>query len=270
MKKLTRRGFIKTTAFAGLGLVLLDSLWFEKYVIDWNVLDFSESQSDKLKVIQITDLHLNGIHSYHRKIVEKINQAKPDILVFTGDSVDNQKGVDLLQSFLDFINLSIQKIAITGNWEYWGNVDLANLRQVYESNNCIFLINENVNLSIRSRKLSVIGFDDYVGGNPDFEKTIEGVETSDTNIVLAHCPEYRDVIAAENSDLKIDLILSGHTHGGQINLLGWVPFKPIGSGRYLKGFYSDYNPRMYVSKGIGTSILPIRFGSQAEILEFYI
>ena len=62
-------------------------------------------------------------------------------------------------------------------------------------------------------------------------------------------------------------MLSGHTHGGQITFLGIVPFKPQGSGRYLKGWYKDSDPKMYISKGIGTSVLPIRLGARAEMVE---
>ncbi len=270
MKKISRRRFIETTALAGLGLALLDSLWFEKYIIDWNVLDFSGDKPNKLKVIQVSDLHLNSISSFHEKFAARINQAKPDLVVFTGDSVDQQDGLDFLQSFLELIDFSIKKIAITGNWEYWGKVDLVKLEQVYHSNNCELLINENVNLTIRNRSISVIGLDDYVGGSPDFKKATEGVIPTSTYLVLSHCPEYRDIIANESTEFDVDLILSGHTHGGQINLFGFVPFKPKGSGRYLKGLYSDYNPKMYVSRGIGTSVLPIRFGSRAEISEIYL
>jgi uncharacterized protein len=61
------------------------------------------------------------------------------------------------------------------------------------------------------------------------------------------------------------LILSGHTHGGQINFFGLAPFVPAGSGRYLRGLYCDFKPFMYVCKGVGTSILPFRFGARAEI-----
>lgn len=75
------------------------------------------------------------------------------------------------------------------------------------------------------------------------------------------------MIAREKGDLKIDLVLSGHTHGGQITFFGIVPFKPQGSGRYLKGWYKDTDPKMYISKGIGTSILPIRLGARAEMVE---
>ena len=68
---------------------------------------------------------------------------------------------------------------------------------------------------------------------------------------------------------NISFILSGHTHGEQVRLFNFIPFLPQGSGKYVKGWYKESNPPMYVSKGIGTTILPIRFGSRAEIAVFY-
>ena len=88
-------------------------------------------------------------------------------------------------------------------------------------------------------------------------------------IVLTHCPEHRDIIVQQNQ-LKIDFILSGHTHGGHVNILGFAPFTPRGSGRYIGGWYKDQNPILYVSKGIGTSVIPFRFGARAEVAVFTI
>ena len=144
------------------------------------------------------------------------------------------------------------------------------LKNTFSENNCELLINENRSLTIKNRDVSIIGIDDYVGGNADFKSAIKNLKTSQTNIVLSHCPEHRDIIADEKGNLNIDLILSGHTHGGQITFLGIVPFKPRGSGKYLKGWYKESEPKMYISKGIGTSILPIRFGARAEMVEMEI
>lgn len=110
------------------------------------------------------------------------------------------------------------------------------------------MINENRTVSLKNREISIIGIDDFIGGVPDFKKAIKGLESTDTNIVLSHCPEYRKVIVKHKKNLNIDVILSGHTHGGQISFLGFVPFKPIGSGKYLKGWYDDKSDaKMYVS-----------------------
>jgi len=267
MTKLSRRKFIKKGILASIGLILLDSLWFEKYVIEWNYFDISKNRNGKIKIIQISDLHFETLDYFHKSIAKKINKLKPDLIFITGDSVDKTEKIESLNEFLNLMDKSIKKYAITGNWEYWGNVDLNKLKETFSENNCELLINENRSLSINNREISIIGIDDYVGGNADFKTAIRNIKPTETNIVLSHCPEYRDIIAKEKGDLNIDLVLSGHTHGGQITFFGIVPFKPKGSGRYLKGWYKETEPKMYISKGIGTSILPIRFGARAEIVE---
>lgn len=264
MKKVTRRKFIRRGILAAIGLVLLDSLWFERYFIDWNFFNLAKDQDKKIKIIQISDLHLDSLRSFHRSIARKINEQDPDLILFTGDSIDNPEKLETLDEFLKLIHHSIRKFAILGNWEYWGGVDLSKLNDVYNQNNCELLVNQNSSLFIRNREISIIGVDDLVGGNADFDQAVKDLRSTDTNVVLAHCPKYRDVISREKGKLKIDLVLSGHTHGGQVNFLGFVPFKPQGSGNYLKGWYKNTEPKMYVSKGIGTSILPVRFGSRAE------
>lgn len=85
--------------------------------------------------------------------------------------------------------------------------------------------------------------------------------------MLSHSPEYRDHIIKEKGAFNIDVILSGHTHGGQIIFFGIAPITPEGSGSYLKSWYTKKNPKLYVSKGIKTSKIPIRFGARAEIVE---
>ncbi|MCF6294866.1 MAG: metallophosphoesterase [Flavobacteriaceae bacterium] len=268
MKKITRRSFIMKGILAIIGLFLLDILWFEKYYIDWNYFDISKNKKSKIKIIQISDLHINTLRSFHKSIAKKINSIKPDLVLITGDSVNSTNDISVLNEFLLLIDNSIKKYAITGNREYNGNVDLNKLKDIYENNNCELLINENRNFTKKDRTISIIGIDDFIGGNADFNKSIENLKLTGTNIVLTHCPEHRDIILQQIGDLKIDLILSGHTHGGQINLFGNVLFKPNGSGKYLKGWYKEKEPKMYVSKGIGTSHIPIRFGARAEMVVF--
>lgn len=270
MNKLSRRKFLKGGLLASVGLVVFNGFWFEKYAIEWNYFDISKSENNKIKTIQITDLHFDKLRSFHIDIAEKINDLKPDLIFITGDSVDSTEKMDSLNEFLQLIDKSIQKYAITGNWEYWGNVNLKQLKQVYSENNCELLINENRTILVRNRKLTIIGLDDFVGGNADFEKATQDISEAETTIVLSHCPEYRDSIKNQKGNLKIDLVLSGHTHGGQITILGFAPFKPRGSGKYLKGWYTGTEPKMYISKGVGTSILPIRFGARAEMVEIKI
>jgi len=135
------------------------------------------------------------------------------------------------------------------------------------------LVNENVIFTKQNRTINIIGIDDFLQGTPDFTtatKTIND-KTLET-IVLNHCPVYSETIRDLNKSIKISIkiILSGHTHGGQITFFGLEIYKPTGSGRYLRGWYNLENIKIYVSKGIGTTILPLRFFARAEASIFYI
>jgi predicted MPP superfamily phosphohydrolase len=265
----TRRKFIKTGLLAGAGFFLLDSFWIEKYFIETNEFCLGTSTDDNfdLKVIQISDLHLQSLNGQLKTLAKTINEHKPDLVLITGDSVDDKKNVYILNQFLDKLAKSIKKFAILGNWEYWGNVDLEDLRLTYEVNNCELLINSSRQLTIKNKTIAITGIDDYLGGKADIDIAVKNFTQSDYHIILNHCPEYGDVISEKlRGKVAYDFMLSGHTHGGQINLFGFVPFKPQGSGRYLKGWYNDKD--MYVSKGIGTSIFPARFMAKAEIAIF--
>jgi uncharacterized protein len=265
----TRRKFIKAGLLAGAGFILLDSFWLEKYFIETNEFCLGKSTDDNfdLKIIQFSDLHLQTLNGQLKRLARNINEQKPDLILITGDSVDNKKNVFVLNQFLGLIHKDIKKFAILGNWEYWGGVDLEELRISYYLNNCELLINSSRQITLKNKTVSITGVDDFLGGNADIDLALKEFRQSDYHIILNHCPEYGDIISEKLKDkISYDFMLSGHTHGGQINLFGFVPFKPRGSGKYLKGWYKDKN--IYVSKGIGTSIFPARFMAKAEIAVF--
>jgi len=163
-------------------------------------------------------------------------------------------------------------VVIMGNKEYAGNVNINSFRTLIKKHNGQLLINESLKFSIANRNLVIIGVVDFIGGYPDFTHASTEYDSSEESIVLNHCPEYSDEIALLNEiqKVKIKLILSGHTHGGQITFLGKAFFKPRGSGRFLRGWYNLNNIRMYVSNGIGTKYIPIRMGCRAEASIFYV
>lgn len=269
MTKITRKQFLKRGILAALLLALLDAFWFERYLIQWNTFDISDLSKPKIKVMQLSDLHFDQLRSFHVSIAQKINEEKPDLLMITGDALDHTDKIPAFHDFLKLLDVAIPKFAITGNWEYWGKVDLEQLKAVYQEQNCQLLINENQTINLKNRSIAIVGIDDFVGGNADYKHAISGLkEEIDTTIVLTHCPQHRDVIIQQKGEEKIDLVLCGHTHGGQITILGYAPITPRGSGRYVKGWYKDNNLPTYVSKGIGTSIWPIRFGARAEMVTF--
>lgn len=270
--KISRRNFILKLFLGITGLLVVDAFWFEKYIIDWNEFDLSAHPKNRLKLIQLSDLHLRPNKTFHRSMANRINLEKPDAILLTGDAIERSHHISTLDYFLNLIDHDILKIAILGNKEHSGRIDLQLLKKVYENHNGILLVNESYMLNLKNRKINILGVDDEVHGNPDFAKAAEGIDPTLQAIVLTHCPVYRDEIDRLIPELKVnvELILSGHTHGGQITFFGRPFMTPRGSGNYVKGWYENGISKMYVSKGIGTTMLPIRFWARAEATTFYV
>ncbi|RZK42425.1 MAG: metallophosphoesterase [Pedobacter sp.] len=269
----SRRKFIASGMLALTGLSLANAFWFEKTFVEINEFFIGQAtkEKDNIKVLQVSDIHLQSVSDSLRKLCKKINQLKPDLIVFTGDAVDKANNLPLLDKLLSLINKDIRKTAILGNWEYWGKIDLEKLNRIYEKHNGVLLVNDTKQYVIKDKTLSITGVDDFLGGTADIRKALVNYRKSDCHIILNHCPQYNEQISDElNKSVAVDFILSGHTHGGQINLFGFIPFLPQGSGKYVKGWYNEISPKVYVSKGIGTSIFPARFGARAEIAMFHI
>ncbi len=270
--KFSRRNFIQSGIALAGAAVLTDALWIEKRYIEFNefYMGSAAPETMNLKIVQLSDLHLHSINTALEELARKLNQLKPDLIAITGDAIDEAENLHLLDEYLRLIDKDIPKVAILGNWEYWGEVDLKKLKAIYKKHNCTLLINESKQYKFRDKTVSVIGMDDFVGGYASYKLATDNYIKSDYNIVLNHCPKYSEQIVERCQKDNISFILSGHTHGGQIRLFNFIPFLPQGSGKYVSGWYKELNPPMYVSKGIGTSIMPVRFGSTSEIGIFYL
>jgi len=272
MMKINRRKFV-ILSFTGLvGFLFLDAFWIEKYIVNWSRHDIREGREDTIKVIQLTDLHIREIKAYHKWISRRLEREKPDLLFFTGDSINRPNQLPLLEEFLKLIPLEIPKIVIMGNKEYDGKVTPEMYYKLFGKYNGKLLINDSISFTKGKRQINIVGVDDLLNGSPDFRKAVKNLNKSHSTIVLNHCPQYRDTIDQLNRELKVKLklVLCGHTHGGQIQFLGKALYTPGGSGHYVNGWYKSEQSLMYVSKGIGTSYLHMRFGARAEAPIFYI
>lgn len=268
-----RRKFIRAGLIGGASLIALDAFFLEKYFIERKEYFLGKAtKSDyDLRVIQLTDLHLQKLNAQLKSVAEAINLLKPDLIVFTGDSVDEAKKLYVLDEFLKLIDKSIIKTAILGNWEYWGKVNLLDLKAIYNAHNCDLLVNESVQYFIKNHTISISGVDDLIAGNANITSTFKNYKKSDYHLILNHCPACTsEIIKQSEKEYKADFILSGHTHGGQFNLFGFAPFLPQGCGPYISGWYRESDTALYVSKGIGTSVIPARFMARAEYTMFHL
>lgn len=214
---------------------------------------------DPIRLAVLTDLHLTTLGEFHEKLERALAEAEPDVILLVGDSIDRSNNLPLLREFLEALPTAAQKYATVGNWEYWAGVDLAALRRTYEVGDTRLLVNESVELG----PLAVLyGLDDSLAGRPDLARlpTDRDAEV----LLLSHCPGFRDELSSADGD-RIRAMISGHTHGGQVAFRGWAPVRPPGSGRYVSGWYSGGGPDLFVSRGLGTSLVPLRMGSVPEL-----
>ncbi|MBE9028628.1 metallophosphoesterase [filamentous cyanobacterium LEGE 11480] len=225
-----------------------------------------------LKLVQISDIHIKVIDRFAHRVAAKVNQLKPDLILFTGDIVDRTTTLPILEEFLALIDQAPAKYAILGNWENHSNVDLQDLKASYAKYDCTLMINESIVHQHQTHRILLTGLDDTVEGKPNLLQALQDVEPEANHLILAHAPDQRDLLTQPERQalarFKPQLMLSGHTHGGQITFLGFAPILPRGSGEYIRGWYDDRAPQLYVSQGLGGSHTRARLGATPEIALF--
>jgi uncharacterized protein len=270
-KKRKKSLFILLTITISLGLLILYAFIIEpnRFVVTRHQINQQFiTKNNSFKVVQISDLHLKQFNGRAQRIAEQVNKLNPNIVLFTGDSIDKAEQIEGFESFLSLLNKQTAKYAIMGNWEYWAGIDLERLTKIYAAYNCRLLVNESTLYNYGDRPILITGLDDLVG-KPDLIKSLQGIPPQPNHLLLAHSPAYRDSFSSDElakiRQYKPRYMLSGHTHGGQLSLFGFTPLRPNGSGHYVSGWYRDGAIAMYVSRGLGVSVLPVRIGVVPEI-----
>lgn len=231
-----------------------------------------ENNENELKVIQFSDTQLGEFYSLEnlKKVVDKINKENADIVVFTGDLIDNAakyNDKDKIANILKQINSKQGKYAIYGNHDYGGSA-FAYYESIMSEGGFKVLKNESINIDINNKKVSIYGADDGLLGKNNIEKTMKNIKEENLNILLLHEPDLID----KYDEYPIDLALAGHSHGGQVYIPFYGPIKKNElSKKYYKGKYKIENGiELYVNTGLGNTKVPFRFLNVPEITVFNI
>ncbi|MFM7206792.1 MAG: metallophosphoesterase [Planctomycetaceae bacterium] len=219
-----------------------------------------------VRIAQVTDLHMARMAGLHEKLLEELHAAAPAILLLTGDLIERDRCVGALEAFLQELP-DVPTFAILGNWEYWSGLAVEGYRRLFDDHSIELLVNRSVEFKASGRTIRITGLDDLVAGHPDPQSAVADAEPCPNHLLLAHCPASRDACPLP-ADHRPSLILSGHTHGGQVAPFGCAIVRPWGSGPYLAGWYRNGGPPLYVSRGIGTSLMPVRIGATPELAVF--
>lgn len=208
----------------------------------------------KLKIAHVTDLHTEGLGSIEMKVISAIKQERPDIIVITGDIATPDGTYNGYLEVLKEMKAPKGVYFVRGNWDIWK--EIPRKTELFQEAGITDLTNSQKYID---NNLLLIGLDDLIG-LPN-KKILKNTNNLQLNIALFHTPETFDLIP--NS---IPLSLAGHSHGRQIKIPFYGPiWTPYGTENYLAGWYKKGKKELFVSRGIGNSILPIRFNCQPEL-----
>ena len=224
---------------------------------------------DGIKIIHFSDIHYKRIITKDRidKIINEINLINPDIVIFTGDLIDQDSNIEedditYLKEALSKINAKYGKYSVIGNHDY--SIDIEVLRSIYKESNFNLLENSyDIIYGKNNNKLYIGGISTGAFSDTVLNKMNYNEECY--KIIILHEPDYTD----ETISLNPNLILGGHSHNGQVNIPYLKKyFVPTGSKKYYDEHYLVNNTNLYISSGIGVSRYNFRLFNHPSI-NFY-
>ena len=264
--------FLLLTTFT-LATILVGSYLYARY-IEPNLLIVNQEKLESsylqapLKIVFFGDTHLGEFNDNDQldRIVAKINAENPDLVIFTGDLIgssgDFTADPEAIAQSLGQIQANYAKVAVIGNHEY-ALLDQYNYEDLMAAGGFTVLVDDW--LDITELNVRLLGLDDVYRGNPDTTLADEALDGT-YNILITHEPDIVDKMASD----QVQLVLAGHTHGGQISL-PYLTEKilPANGKKYVKGLFSigsEGQTKLFVTKGTGMTKLPFRFMNVPEIV----
>lgn len=222
------------------------------------------------RIVQLSDIHHSPFLSIDEiaEAVRRANELKPDLVALTGDYISHSRDyIEGCAQALGALNARHGVFAVLGNHDHW--TDAEKMTAALTRYGIRVLVNENVQIGLDGSYISLAGVDDLMVGRDDLPSALRGTSGKEPRILLAHNP----AIIREAARAGVDLVLAGHTHGGQINwrlLIGrddrktarWLR-RP--SRRLTRGLAQLGSTQLYVNRGLGTVVVPLRYGCPPEI-----
>lgn len=216
---------------------------------------------DGFKIIQLSDIHHSPFTpiEHVERTVKVANRLRPDMFVLTGDYVSHEREyIAPVASVLGSLKAKHGIYACLGNHDHWTDADL--VTDLFRGEGINMLVNEGVRLEAKGASFWLSGVDDHMVGKTDVPASLVGSYPDELKVLLAHNP----LIFREAAKLGVDLTLSGHTHGGQIKLRD--DEKRLWPSRKLKaGLHARRDSQIYITRGIGTVVVPMRYQCPPEI-----
>ena len=255
---LSRRKFLSLSALAAAPFAITtDACLIEPEWVKVKTVRLSARPTHRL--VHISDIHHKGDCAYLENVVEKINRVSPDVVCFTGDLIENAR---YLREALDILrNIRAPIYGIPGNHDYWSQCNFKLIRDCFENTGGAWLPDKQAETGDGKLHFTGVSWRNW-------RKKLRPPEGHGKNIIMLHYPLFVTKLAP----YKYDLILAGHSHGGQVRIPFIGPLSlPTGVGRYDMGLYQTDAGPLYVNPGIGfLANTSIRFNCRPEITVFEI
>jgi uncharacterized protein len=248
--KLNRRKLIRGVSLGFLSWCLLEPVLIEPYWLRIKKLGIN-GKSVSRRIVHLTDVHHKGNRAYLQNVVNTVNSIAPDFVCFTGDLVEKKAYLVEALEILSLIKCPIY--GVPGNHDYWSGASFDTITRYFEATGGAWLVDRSV--LIRDGSIQIVGATGEQTQLPEPESA--GVK----RLLLVHYPLFSDKVYD-----SFDLVLAGHSHGGQIRLpfIGAL-FLPSRVGPYEVGLYQTQAGPLYVNPGIGTFLVPIRLWCRPEV-----
>lgn len=216
------------------------------------------------RIVHLTDLHLGTLVSEHfiESVIQKANGLRPDLIVCTGDYVHAKNSVteiDTVWPILAKLKARYGVYSVLGNHDHWANTE----RSLYWLEKTGQSVRHKCKAICRGNERIVIGgAGDFWTDDLNIDQAFSSSDEGDFRILLAHNPDTVDT----SYSTPLSLVLSGHTHGGQVSVPFYgPPVLPVKNKRYSHGLIKTNNTTLFISKGLGWAIYPVRFNCYPEI-----
>lgn len=217
---------------------------------------------DGFRVVQLSDIHHSPFTSRQQieRAVATATRLQPDIIALTGDYISKERQYAApCAELLGRLRARHGIYAVLGNHDHW--TDAALITDLFRAEGITVLVNQGMRFEKNGASFWLAGVDDTMVGLEDLPLALAGSREEEMKLVLAHNP----IILRRAARAGVDLVLSGHTHGGQVNLRPEKSASGRPRRRLLKGLARQGDTQIYVTRGLGTVVLPVRFGCPPEV-----
>jgi len=217
---------------------------------------------DGFRIVQLSDIHHSPFTSREQieRAVATANNLQPDIVALTGDYVSKEREYAApCAELLGTLRARYGVYAVLGNHDHW--TDAALITDLFRAEGITVLVNQGMRFENKGASFWLAGVDDTMVGLEDLPLALAGSSDDEFKLLLAHNP----IILRRAARAGVDLVLSGHTHGGQVSLRPERNASGRPRRRVLKGLVGLGNTQIYVTRGLGTVVLPVRFGCPPEV-----